>query len=46
MDARAQQEQDELQSYLWHCLSALKPFISAETFEKAEREIGMSEETQ
>lgn len=44
MDERAQQEQDELQSYLWHCLCALKPFVSAETFAKAEKEIGLSEE--
>lgn len=40
-DYRKQQEQDELQSFLWHSLNNLKPYISAELFKQIEHQIGL-----
>jgi hypothetical protein len=41
-DGRQQQEQDELQSFLWSSLQNLRGFISAELFQQAERELGLT----
>lgn len=42
-DHRQQQEQDELQFYLWSSLEALRGHISAETFQAAEQELGFND---
>lgn len=39
-DYRQQQEQDELQAFLWHSLNNLRGHISAEVFQAAERQLG------
>lgn len=41
-DFRQQQEQDELQFYLWSSLEALRGHISAETFQAAEQQLGLT----
>lgn len=40
-DYRQQQERDEEQFFLWSCLNHLREYLSAETFEKAEQELGL-----
>lgn len=41
-DQRQQQEQDEQQAYLWHLLQELKPHISEQAFQLAERDLGLA----
>lgn len=43
MSYQQQQEQDELMFYLWSSLSALRDHISAETFQRAEHELGFND---
>lgn len=42
-DFRQQQEQDELQFFLWSSLEALRGHISAETFQAAEQQLGFND---
>jgi hypothetical protein len=42
-DFRQAQEQDELMFYLWSSLQALRGHVSAETFQRAERELGFED---
>lgn len=42
-DFRQQQDQDELQFFLWSSLQNLRGHISAELFKAAERELGLTE---
>lgn len=42
-DYRQQQEQDELQFFLWQSLQNLRGHISAELFKAAERELGLTD---
>jgi hypothetical protein len=37
---RQQQEQAEEQTYLWHCMTELKPHLSESLYRQVEREMG------
>lgn len=39
-DARQEQEQAEQQSYLWHCMTELKPHLSDALYQQVEQEMG------